>query len=133
MRRRVDGVLGCGGVGLGLDLGLLQRQRPLGDGDLLLRLDPGLLGGAILVWALMWKVGGWNGDVALSVVYWGFFAVLLLLAALAAWLGHVANIVWLVVFVLYMDRFQIRPEEAVLRTLFGTEYATYCARVRRWL
>lgn len=62
-----------------------------------------------------------------------YLADLLLLAALAAWLGHVANIVWLVVFVLYMNRFQIRPEEAVLRTLFGTEYATYCARVRRWL
>jgi protein-S-isoprenylcysteine O-methyltransferase Ste14 len=62
-----------------------------------------------------------------------YLADLLLLAALATWLGHVVNGVWLVVFVLYINRFQIRPEEAALRTLFGAEYAIYCARVRRWL
>ena len=43
--RAGGGGLGGGGVGLGLDLGLLQRQRALGDRDLLLGLDPGLLGG----------------------------------------------------------------------------------------
>jgi protein-S-isoprenylcysteine O-methyltransferase Ste14 len=62
-----------------------------------------------------------------------YLADLLLLAALAVWLGHGANIVWLVVFVVYINRFQIRPEEAALTKLFGAEYATYCARVRRWL
>ncbi len=62
-----------------------------------------------------------------------YLADLLLLAALAVWLGHLANVIWLVVFVVYINRFQIRPEEAALTTLFGAEYATYCARVRRWL
>lgn len=62
-----------------------------------------------------------------------YLADLLLLAALTVWLGHLANIVWLVVFVVYINRFQIRPEEAALQALFGAEYATYCARVRRWL
>jgi len=62
-----------------------------------------------------------------------YLADLLLLAALAVWLGHAANVVWLVVFVAYINRFQIRPEEAALTKLFGAEYATYCARVRRWL
>lgn len=62
-----------------------------------------------------------------------YLADLLLLAAWAGWLGHVANVVWLAVFVAYINRFQIRPEEAALSRLFVAEYATYCARVRRWL
>jgi protein-S-isoprenylcysteine O-methyltransferase Ste14 len=36
-------------------------------------------------------------------------------------------------FVLYIDRFQVRPEERALATLFGPEYEAYKARVRRWL
>jgi protein-S-isoprenylcysteine O-methyltransferase Ste14 len=39
----------------------------------------------------------------------------------------------IVVFVLYITRFQIRPEERALAALFGDEYANYAARVRRWL
>jgi protein-S-isoprenylcysteine O-methyltransferase Ste14 len=37
------------------------------------------------------------------------------------------------VFVLYITRFQIQPEERVLRHLFGDTYDRYAARVRRWL
>lgn len=36
-------------------------------------------------------------------------------------------------FVLYIDRFQIAPEERVLAALFGAEYSAYQSRVRRWL
>jgi protein-S-isoprenylcysteine O-methyltransferase Ste14 len=36
-------------------------------------------------------------------------------------------------FVLYMNRFQIAPEERVLSAMFGTGYSTYTSRVRRWL
>ena len=53
--------------------------------------------------------------------------------AIAVWLGQTANIALLAGFVWYIDRFQIRPEERALSTLFGAEYAAYCARVRRWL
>ncbi len=36
-------------------------------------------------------------------------------------------------FVLYINRFQIDPEERVLSSLFGAEYAAYKEKVRRWL
>ena len=38
-----------------------------------------------------------------------------------------------VAFVLYISRFQIAPEERALVKLFGSEYANYQAKVRRWL
>lgn len=36
-------------------------------------------------------------------------------------------------FVLYMNLFQIGPEERTLASLFGAEFAVYRAKVRRWL
>ncbi len=36
-------------------------------------------------------------------------------------------------FVLYMNRFQIEPEERALAARFGAEYAAYRSQVRRWL
>jgi protein-S-isoprenylcysteine O-methyltransferase Ste14 len=36
-------------------------------------------------------------------------------------------------FVLYINRFQIEPEERILAGLFGEEYSAYKNRVRRWL
>ena len=38
-----------------------------------------------------------------------------------------------VVFILYMNRFQIGPEERVLSGIFGAAYSAYQAKVRRWL
>lgn len=57
----------------------------------------------------------------------------LMLAALIVWLGSWPAMVWLVVFVAYIDRWQIAPEEQALAALFGEDYRAYCARVRRWI
>lgn len=62
-----------------------------------------------------------------------YLADLLILGALAAWFGNVLNVALLVLFVCYINRFQIAPEESALREKFGDAYAVYCARVRRWL
>lgn len=37
------------------------------------------------------------------------------------------------VFVLYLDRVQIPPEEAALQACFGSAFDEYASRVRRWL
>lgn len=36
-------------------------------------------------------------------------------------------------FFLYMNRFQIQPEEEILKSLFGEDFLTYKSQVRRWL
>ena len=59
-----------------------------------------------------------------------------LLVTLVAWAVFLSNLVALLaapLFVLYMNRFQINPEERVLSSLFGAEYAVYKEKVRRWL
>ena len=59
-----------------------------------------------------------------------------LLIALFAWAVYVSRplaLIFLPVYVLYITRFQIVPEERILGSLFGTAYSAYRARVRRWL
>jgi protein-S-isoprenylcysteine O-methyltransferase Ste14 len=64
-------------------------------------------------------------------MYLGMFC---LLAAWAAWLGRLAPLLaGLPAFVLYMNRFQIRPEERALEQRFGAAFREYAARVRRWI
>lgn len=56
--------------------------------------------------------------------------------ALVAWsllLASPLTLLGVVVFVLYMNRFQIVPEERALTMLFGVDFARYCSQVRRWL
>lgn len=63
-------------------------------------------------------------------MYLGF---VLLLLALAALLGNVLALLWLPLFVAYMNRYQITPEERALQANFGADYSAYLARVRRWI
>ena len=59
-----------------------------------------------------------------------------LLGVLAAWavcLGQPLALLMLPVWVWYIGRFQIQPEEAALHRLFGSSYTAYCGKVRRWV
>lgn len=62
-----------------------------------------------------------------------YVGLLLVLLAWVALLASLEALVGPVAFVLYLNRFQIGPEERVLATKFGREFEGYKARVRRWL
>ena len=55
------------------------------------------------------------------------------LVSWAIWLSYLLPWLGVLLFIAYMTRFQIIPEERVLRQKFGDEYQNYCLRVRRWL
>jgi protein-S-isoprenylcysteine O-methyltransferase Ste14 len=62
-----------------------------------------------------------------------YLGLLLQLLAWAVFLSNPLALLFLPVYVLYIDRFQIIPEERALATLFGSEYSAYTGSVRRWL
>lgn len=63
-------------------------------------------------------------------MYLGFA---LLLLAWGIFLGNLLALLAAPAFILYMNRFQIAPEERALEALFGEEYRAYCRSARRWL
>lgn len=63
-------------------------------------------------------------------MYLGF---LLVLVGWAIYLSNALAFFFLPAFIVYMNRFQIEPEEQALHVLFGPQFAAYRSRVRRWL
>lgn len=61
-----------------------------------------------------------------------YLSLLLLLLAWGLYLGNAFNTLLAALFVAYMNRFQIGPEERVLESRFGAAYRQYCTLVRRW-
>lgn len=62
-----------------------------------------------------------------------YAGLLLVLLGLSLYLGNPLALVAPVVFVAYITRFQIIPEERMLAAKFGADYEDYRAAVRRWL
>jgi protein-S-isoprenylcysteine O-methyltransferase Ste14 len=62
-----------------------------------------------------------------------YLGMLFLLAGLAVFLANAAALIFLPVFVVYMNRFQIQPEERALSAIFGSEFTAYRQKVRRWI
>lgn len=63
-------------------------------------------------------------------MYLGF---LLVLVGWALYLANVLAFLFLPAFILYMNRFQIEPEERALTALFRQDFLEYASRVRRWI
>lgn len=62
-----------------------------------------------------------------------YLGLALLLTGWLLWLGNPLNALLLIAFVLYITAFQIKPEEAALREIFGEDFDTYAHQVRRWI
>ncbi len=62
-----------------------------------------------------------------------YLGMLLLLAGWAVFLGNPLGLAGLALFVAWITRFQILPEERALRTLFGRTFDDYRQRVPRWV
>lgn len=63
-------------------------------------------------------------------MYLGFLCVL---AGWGVYLSNGVSLLLLPLFVLYMNRFQIIPEERFMQEKFGTEYSAYMRNVHRWI
>ncbi|WP_373974844.1 isoprenylcysteine carboxylmethyltransferase family protein [Chitinibacter sp. SCUT-21] len=122
--------------------------------NLLLPLN-GLLGvGLILLGVAIVLAGGWafrqaqttfnprTPDAARELVVSGvyrysrnpmYLGFLLVLIGWADLLANLASFAMLPLFVLYLNRFQIQPEERSMHALFGADFARYCQQVRRWI
>ncbi|NBI43079.1 isoprenylcysteine carboxylmethyltransferase family protein [[Haemophilus] felis] len=62
-----------------------------------------------------------------------YLSLVILLLAWASWLGSASALLMIAVFVLYMNKVQIRREEQFLEQRFGQDYVDYKKKVRRWL
>ncbi|NOH73214.1 isoprenylcysteine carboxylmethyltransferase family protein [Vibrio pectenicida] len=62
-----------------------------------------------------------------------YLSMFILLFGFAYWQQNILSMLIAFSFVLYINRFQIEPEENALEGLFGATYLDYKQRVRRWL
>jgi protein-S-isoprenylcysteine O-methyltransferase Ste14 len=69
-------------------------------------------------------------QVSRNPMYLGF---LFMLVGWAVFLANALSLVVVPLFVAYMNRFQIAPEERALTIVFGQAFTTYTEKVRRWI
>ena len=63
-----------------------------------------------------------------------YLGILLFLVACGIYLANIPGLLVIPsVFVIYMNRYQIKPEEEALALIFGEEFVRYRASARRWL
>ncbi|MBD1548313.1 methyltransferase family protein [Roseibium aggregatum] len=62
-----------------------------------------------------------------------YLGMAVLLAGWALYLGSLAALIIIPAFVWLLTELQIKPEEVALESVFGEDYQSYKARVRRWI
>lgn len=62
-----------------------------------------------------------------------YLGMLLVLLSWLIYLGNFINLGVVILFVWFINRYQIPPEEEALGKLFDEQYREYCSRVRRWI
>lgn len=101
-----------------------------------------ILTGALAFKKLQTTVNPTKPETTSSLVKVGIYAItrnpmyLGMMCCLIGWGIYLANpiaIIFIVGFILYLNRFQIEPEEKILTNIFKQEFIDYCASVRRWI
>ena len=62
-----------------------------------------------------------------------YFGLLLILFSIAFYLQNLASIFVLPIYIWFISKYQIMPEEEALYKLFGQEYKNYQNKIRRWI
>ena len=62
-----------------------------------------------------------------------YLGLLLLVTGVVIWFENLAGIASIVLFIVTMTLFQIKPEEQVIEEKFGADYLAYKKQVRRWI
>ena len=62
-----------------------------------------------------------------------YFGMAMVLIGGAMRIGNPAGFISVILFICYMTKFQIKPEEKALLKNFGEAYQQYMDRVRRWI
>ena len=62
-----------------------------------------------------------------------YLGILLVLIGIAVFFGALSSVFIIYLFVIYINKFQIVPEEMALQEKFGGRYTQYARNVRRWM
>jgi protein-S-isoprenylcysteine O-methyltransferase Ste14 len=62
-----------------------------------------------------------------------YLAMFLILLGGLIKFGELAGVIVLILYVWYMNEFQIKPEEEIMEQKFGEDYLEYKKEVRRWV
>ena len=93
-------------------------------------------------WTAKTTINPLNPEKASQLVISGFYrfsrnpmylGLAMLLIGWSVLLGNPINLIVIGCFIGAMNVFQIKPEEAALKSKFGNEYDDYARRVRRWI
>ena len=102
-----------------------------------------------LSFAQIQALGGWSGSslpvsivksiasskaMRESLIYWMILGLtVLILVSVAFCLRNIVGFSIIPLFILFITKYQIIPEEEVLESIFGQEYLRYINKVRRWI
>ena len=62
-----------------------------------------------------------------------YLGMLLIIISFAFYKASIISLILIPLFIFYLNKFQIEPEEFEMRKKFGKEYEDYCKKVDRWI
>lgn len=62
-----------------------------------------------------------------------YLGLAIILSSWGIYLSNLLSLIFVYSYIIYIDHFQIQPEERILHKLFGAHFERYKHQVRRWL